>query len=694
MPFSSLLVIFLFPSQPFADIGFEVESPEPTTSNSKSRNLISTPMKTSQTGGASDSLTDIRGRDLLSHCEAHSRVWRESNNCSAMIDHVAGLASVPKNTISTIMKSNEYIHFLDSVDQKQANERQFHMLAARITRELPKKPHPSVIYVAAGQWPLFSWHQVDDKKQSPKIDFFTTRIKRDVETNVVHSECFDGVSRPVSQKLRQLLANTSGDYLVDNSTRDFAMENIGTIIELKSKTSMINDTRLLENLNLKATEILRCQFHRRFILGFLVAGSKMRVVLFSREGVFVGAPANFMDNTLLVRCIAATLFASNIELGLPPEGLFTYLSDNQDSCITLKSAHTCKTLHFEILERTLRPSRDILLGRGTTILKVKDQNSSNVYALKTSSPYSIRPHEGSILRKLHNISDVAYIAAYTEWPRDGLPNIFHTVDWNQPGEFHERSFRITVTEWIPDGFATTNITFIETLDAWGKVYKAVANLAKAGYLHRDLSFENVRLQRTSSNEIVVKLVDFDLVDQIENLDSATAAPDRTGTVLFMPIEILYSTPPPPRQEQHEDETAFWLGLLALFKHYFKGPLMQSILSDRTWSIDTPTFSQIKSFIIKDLCWTGNCAYFSEPVPEFRDYVLFLREVCTKLVKEQFEGFPEFQYPSLEIRRDGQREQAINHQRINPSVCRILEDAVKVLRAKTSIPNLVDSFKRL
>lgn len=245
--------------------------------------MFSTLMKTCQIRGTSDSLTDIQARDLLSHCKAHLRVWRESNNnCLEMIDHVAGLASMPKNAISTIMKSNEYTHFLDSVDQGQAHKRQFHMLAAPITRELPKKPHPSMIYVAAEQWPLFSWYQVYDKKQSPKIDFFTTRIKRNVEANVIHSECFDGVSRLVSQKLSQLLANIPGDDLVDNSTRDFAMENIGTIVELKSKTSMINKMRLLENLNLKATEILQCQFHRRFILGFLVAGSKIQVVLFNR----------------------------------------------------------------------------------------------------------------------------------------------------------------------------------------------------------------------------------------------------------------------------------------------------------------------------------------------------------------------------------------------------------------------------
>lgn len=608
-----------------------------------------------------------------------------------MIDHFAGLASVSENTISNIMKSNEYTQFLDSVNKQQSNEPQFHRLAARITQELPKKPNLSVIYVAAGQWPLFSFHNVDDKKQTPKIDFFTTRIKRDVNTNKVYSECFDGISRPVRQQLRQLCPNTPGDYLVDNSTRDFAMENIGTILELKSRTSVINETRWLENLSIKATEVLRCQFHRRFILGFLVAGSKIRVVLISREGVFVGAPANFLDNTLLVRCVVATLVASNVDLGLPPEDLFTHLSDNQDTCITLKSAHTDKTLQFDILERTLRPSRDILLGRGTTILKVKDRNSSNVYALKSSSPYSIRPHEGSIIMKLQNIPDVAYIHAYTEWPRDGLQKILHTLDWNHPREFHERSFRITVTEWIPDGFATKNIDFIETLDAWGQVYKAVANLVKAGYLHRDLSFENVRLKRTSSHEIVLKLVDFDLVDQIENLDSATAAPDRTGTVLFMPIEVLDATVPPLRQEQHEDETAFWLGLFALFKHYFKGRLVANILSD-TWSSNTWSFSQTKTLFIKDLLLVGNSECFMEPVPEFRKHVPFLRELCTKLVKEQFEPFlPQFKYPSLEISRDGQREQVINHRIINPSVCRILDDAVKALRA---FPDLVNSFRRM
>ena len=50
---------------------------------------------------------------------------------------------------------------------------------------------------------------------------------------------------------------------------------------------------------------------------------------------------------------------------------------------------------------------------------------------------------------------------------------------------------IKVTEWIQDEIAITKVDFIETLNVWQKVYKTVANLAKAGYLHKDLLFNNV-----------------------------------------------------------------------------------------------------------------------------------------------------------------------------------------------------------
>lgn len=145
----------------------------------------------------------------------------------------------------------------------------------------------------------------------------------------------------------------------------------------------------------------------------------------------------------------------------------------------------------------------MLIGRETTVHKVKERNLGKIFSLKMSSPYSIRAHEGSILTKINNISSVAHVEAFAEWRRDGLQNLLHTVAWDRPSDFHNRSFRLTVTEWIQDGIATTKFDLIETLDAWQKLYKAVANLAKAGYLHKDLSFNNVRLERSSDGEIFV-----------------------------------------------------------------------------------------------------------------------------------------------------------------------------------------------
>lgn len=58
-----------------------------------------------------------------------------------------------------------------------------------------------------------------------------------------------------------------------------------------------------------------------------------------------------METTLLVRCIAATVSASNIKLGLPSEDFFTYSSD-QNFSIALKSVHSGQKLFFDNLEQT------------------------------------------------------------------------------------------------------------------------------------------------------------------------------------------------------------------------------------------------------------------------------------------------------------------------------------------------------
>lgn len=143
---------------------FEVESSESTTFDFIRPFLI--PIKTSHTRGISDTLTDVKRRDLLNYYIDCLRVWKENNDYSAIIDHFADLASVSETIISNIIKSNEYIQFLDPANKQQSNKPQFHELVARIIQKLSKKSNLSIIYIATRQWPLFPFHNVDNKKQS------------------------------------------------------------------------------------------------------------------------------------------------------------------------------------------------------------------------------------------------------------------------------------------------------------------------------------------------------------------------------------------------------------------------------------------------------------------------------------------------------------------------------------------------
>lgn len=86
-------------------------------------------------------------------------------------------------------------------------------------------------------------------------------------------------------------------------------------------------------------------------------------------------PMDFKNTPLPVNCLIATLSASDVELGLPPAGYFTYFSDNQGFSIILKAVHTSKDLIIDILKQTRLPSLETLIGPGTSGFKVKERNS-------------------------------------------------------------------------------------------------------------------------------------------------------------------------------------------------------------------------------------------------------------------------------------------------------------------------------
>ena len=432
------------------------------------------------------------------------------------------------------------------------------------------------------------------------------------------------------------------------------------------------------------------------MVGFLVAGVKIRVAIFGREGQFIGYPANYTNGTELVSCLVANLTASETGLGFPPEGVFVYSNLTQHVTISIPSVRGNKIILFELLEQKVWPRRDCLLSRGTTIHTARVTNSDKIYALKISSPYSKRPHEGSILHRLENVPEVARILAYVEWPRSELQKHLYDIEWSNPAPatIISRSFRLTVTEWLPGSLQDKDLNLNDYLVIWKKLFVAVAHIGQQGFLHRDLSFGNVRVSRTKNNgvdNLEVKLIDFDLFDEVDNIGRGEASADRTGTIMFMPIEILASPSPPPRHEQHEDETAFWVVALTIFTRYFRNRVVQSL-----WSTESTLNSSIKTNFLLTFIFTHDSNWLEEPVEEFKAYVDFFQSICDTMVKVQFSGYaPDFQYPSVEDRKDGKRMQQAEHLRINPLICQVLDSAINTLRAKNIFDNnLTGMFQRM
>lgn len=88
-----------------------------------------------------------------------------------------------------------------------------------------------------------------------------------------------------------------------------------------------NITKWLKNLQPKATKALRFQFHRQFVIGLLVAGVKIQVAIYSREGNFLGTPAGQLhkwNRTNLVFLPNKRFKASETELGFLSEGVLIY----------------------------------------------------------------------------------------------------------------------------------------------------------------------------------------------------------------------------------------------------------------------------------------------------------------------------------------------------------------------------------
>lgn len=138
--------------------------------------------------------------------------------------------------------------------------------------------------------------------------------------------------------------------MVTNTQEDFTIKDIQIIIELKSKTATIIKLKYLKNLILKVAEVFRYQVYQRFILELLILGEKIQAILYNGKMVSIEVLAYFIKITLLMRCIIATISATNIKLELFLDSFFIHSNDQKFS-IAFELIYTNQKHVFDIFNR-------------------------------------------------------------------------------------------------------------------------------------------------------------------------------------------------------------------------------------------------------------------------------------------------------------------------------------------------------
>jgi hypothetical protein len=572
-----------------------------------------------------------------------------------------------------------------------------------------------------------------DRRFDLKPDFFTAKV-REVAGDwapVSLSTMMHGLD-PMEEQQQQVRRSeriavrtgisgvSSFPAVLTNTSNRFTWDDPRTLWEIKSSADAINATHVLSNLILKATETLRFQWHRHFVLVFLICGTTLRMVHCERSCILMGEPVDFSDDAgVLVKClIAGFVMSGSVDVGLLIDDRTIEMVDVDGRPRVVVEVDGQE---FILGEQIIGPQQDHLAGRATTVhlARRKTGDTDWKYCFKCAWPYAARPHEGVILQDLQDIAGVVRMLAWDApsvlgmWsltperitrdfqlqeattsgqatPLEKLSLSASSVsqgkmpmrvedkgacDEDDVSGFHPRQFRRTVTMYIKDSFVTAPLTTLELLEAWRELYLVTNSVASKGWVHRDLSWTNVRLHRLpSSSSWSPTLIDFDLASRIVGPTSGT--PDKTGTATFMSIEILTSSRdyqyPLRHQELHEDEVVFWIGFFAIISRAPSGVAKLKELQDPTLTLKQ--LGYLKAALFMGAASRMN-RWFEEM--EAREGTV-LKALCTRITNILFpnlEVFPDAE----EVDEAGARKHLVVHERVVGGIIGELDKSIEELR---------------
>lgn len=388
--------------------------------------------------------------------------------------------------------------------------------------------------------------------------------------------------------------------------------------ELKSNPSADKAAKAWLDLGTYAREVLAAQDTRRFVLGFTICGSLMRIWEFDRLGGIASEQFDInKDGLQFVSTVLGFLWMSKEELGFDP----TIITANDERFIEIERAGLTKRL---IIDEVMQRARCIA-GRATTCWKAHREGYPQIpLVIKDSWQYLERDEEGELLREATS-QGVVNVARYYHYETiqiygeedDIRSNVRGGLDVTTATNYRpERSIPppSTITAGASAGASrkgrsssaaskkrsssqtgaalppskrscSTSPTKAGScvmpnrvhrrviLRDYGKpIYKASSRSAllaafegciegheslrrKAGLLHRDISINNLMINEDDNNPSWPSfLIDLDLAVR-EQREGASGAKAKTGTRAFMAIGALLGE---QHSFMHDLESFFWV----------------------------------------------------------------------------------------------------------------------------------------
>ncbi|KAF2844181.1 hypothetical protein T440DRAFT_523703 [Plenodomus tracheiphilus IPT5] len=468
--------------------------------------------------------------------------------------------------------------------------------------------------------------------------------------------------------------------------------------ELKSNPSADKASKAWLDLGRYAREVLAAQDSRRFVLGFTLCGSLMRLWSFDRLGGIASEQFDInKDGLRFVSTMLGFLWMNEEQLGFDP----TIITVGDKRYIEVEREHGKERL---VIDRLIKRV-PCIAGRATTCWKAyKEEDPDTPLVVKDSWQYPERDEEGKLLREATE-KDVINVARYYhhETVRVGTQddsirgNVRQGLDVTKATNYkpgctvpppstvvrslsrkgrsssaagRKRSSSCTNVSLPPSkrtcssspvkgGKATADRVHRRVIvrDYGKPIYMASSRASllaalegciagyeslytQAGMLQCDISPNNLMVNEDEDNPSwFAFLIDLDLAIK-EDRDKASGARGKTGTRAFMAIGILYDDE--QHSFMHDLESFFWV-LFWICIHYngSQGRVVQQF--DKWNYANTEELAKLKLGTVSD-----DAIFRKTTLEHFTDYYQPLIPCINRLRRQIFPGGGRWRVPNPKL----------------------------------------------